>query len=128
MQGIRHGILTLVLLLLLGGVLAPYREIPPAGVRLLAAVGGVGVQIGVLPNEYNQIAQQLAVRETEISIRERLLDQQREALELKAFRNVNAAGYSLAASIVLFILLILNFYFDYRERHRMTGNGLSTSQ
>ncbi len=73
---------------------------------LAQASPAVGVQIKVPENPYNTLAQQLKEKEITLQEREKILAQ-KEAL-------ITSTVFSLIG--FLFVLIILNFYFDWRHR------------
>ncbi len=74
---------------------------------LVAQVGSaVGIQIKVPENPYNTLAQQLREKEISLEEREKILTR-RESIIM---------GTVFGFMIFLFLLLILNFYFDWRHR------------
>jgi hypothetical protein len=81
--------------------------------RYLAAVGGVGVQIGVAPNADNTLAESLRTQEETLAVREQYLKQQE--LE-QASRDTIVYVAVLVGQGILFVLLLLNFYLDHRAR------------
>ena len=83
----------------------------------------VGMSAGVQPNEYNTLATQLAQKEEELKTREaRVVEIQSNSSQSNA---TLVATLSLGLSVVLFLLLILNFYFDMRARRDTNVNGFS---
>jgi hypothetical protein len=85
----------------------------------LAAVG-VGVTASVSPNQYNTLAEQLDAKEAELNQREAALNQQGSAVPitngLNAIAQDRLGFYSLCVSVLLLILVAINFYYDVRRR------------
>ena len=72
---------------------------------------------GVYPNQFNQVAQQLKAKEIALSEKEEAVQLDREALEAVAARGQKKIlTYLSVIGGVLFILILLNFYFDFRKR------------
>lgn len=86
----------------------------------LMASAGVGISVGVPENPYNTLAQQLAEKENELTLREEEL----AVLESRAKESGSSessqtlATYSLGLSALLFLLLAGNFYMDWRRGRR----------
>lgn len=78
----------------------------------------VGVFAGVPTNPYNTLAAELALKEAELSTREALLaaEQNRSTDEAASLRAL-LIGSFVVSGIVL-VLVILNFYLDYRRRNK----------
>ncbi len=73
---------------------------------------GVNATAGVAPNTYNQLALQLKNKELSLNDKERLIQEQKTELRR------NSRGFFtviLTFISLLFVLVILNFYFDYRR-------------
>ncbi len=85
----------------------------------LVANAMVGMNAGVLPNEFNSLAQALQDKETELKEREARLG----GVEIEGgmFSTNTLAVASLAVSILLVILVGLNFFFDLRRGRRNTA-------
>lgn len=78
----------------------------------------VGVSLGIAENPYNQLAQQIAEREGELTERETTLVESEQALKDREDRlewKATLAVYSMAVSLILFVLIALNFYRDWRR-------------
>ncbi len=82
----------------------------------LVANAMVGMNAGVLPNEFNSLAQALEDKEAELKEREARLS----GVEIEGgmFSTNTLAVASLAVSILLVILVGLNFFFDVRRGRR----------
>jgi uncharacterized membrane protein YobD (UPF0266 family) len=87
----------------------------------------IGASAAVPPNEYNTLAQQLSDKEKELELRESAITQyesQNTGETLPATTNIIAL-LSLVASVLLSILVGLNFYFDWRRgQHPLEAIGL----
>ncbi|GEM_PF-3257628 len=84
----------------------------------------VGTSVSVLPNEVNTAAERLKEKEAALGEREQAVQEREE-------NKTGAEGAGTArdpatkssfvpivlAGVVLFVLIALNFYFDYRRRH-----------
>lgn len=80
----------------------------------------VGVTVGVAPNPFNTLAQQLKEKEFALADREKELQQEEAALGEKidkkfATQNKNFL-YLLTIGGILVTLILFNFYFDRRHR------------
>lgn len=82
---------------------------------LMLGSAAASLSAAVPANPYNTLAQELAEREAD-------LDRKAAALTSEGGDAVSLserlAPYSLAASGVLFLLVALNFYFDWRKRRK----------
>ena len=75
------------------------------------ATATVSMSAGVETNEYNAAAEQLRAKEAELSVREsRLIDSGSSGTS-----DDSLAVYSLLMSFALFVLVGLNFFFDWRR-------------
>lgn len=84
--------------------------------HLAAEMGGAtGAQVLVEENPYNQVAQQLAEKEEELEEREEELGVLLDERETESNSTLNLI---LGLVIVLFILLVSNFYLDFKARKR----------
>jgi len=89
--------------------------------RELLANASVGVMVGVPPNPYNTIAQQLEAKQNELSEREQKLAELEKSAAPAPGTSSSAndfATYSLGMSILLFLLVATNFYYDWRRARR----------
>lgn len=87
------------------------------------ALAAVGVSAAVTKNQYNSIAEQLVDKEKRLEQREQTLALQEQAAASDP--SGKYGFYSLCVSILLFILVGINFYFDARRGRRSSGNRLS---
>lgn len=112
------GVAALVLFVYAASV-APPRELV-ARAPLMLGSAAIGVAASVPENPYNSLAQELRVKEEELKVREQQLSGNGgNTLPQSGFFNLTMALVSFALSIILFVLLLLNFYFDWhRERMR----------
>lgn len=79
----------------------------------------IGVTVGVLPNSFNTLAQQLSEKESTLSAKEQEIQQKEIALREKEEEKTQESRILFYLSVVggiLFILVLLNFYLDYRRR------------
>ena len=73
----------------------------------------IGTSAAVEPNSYNSLAQQLTDKETELASREKNLAQQENRVPQSMPTNLSL--YSFLMSLLLAILVGVNFYFDWRR-------------
>ncbi len=85
--------------------------------RATLTATAVGATAGVDPNPINTLAQQLKEKETSLDQREQVLSQIEERIVAKNSSNNMIAFMSLGGSLLLFLLVGLNFYLD-TKRHR----------
>lgn len=90
------------------------------GETLLAQVGVVA---GVAPNPYNTLNEQLDQKAAAINSEQAYLNQEQAALasstaEANSFSSDPLQWYLTAAVAALMVLILLNFYFDWRRAKR----------
>lgn len=110
------GLFVAALLLSLSFTLATPQEIAGTAERMLANPT-IGVSAGVVANPYNTLAQKLGDKEVELSERERSLAE-RESANQGIWSTEGWALASFAISIIVLLLVALNFYFDVRRGAR----------
>jgi hypothetical protein len=90
----------------------------PSGIERLfmANIGGVGLQVGVLPNPENTAAEQLKLEEDRIRNRERLLLLREADAMRREDTESRSTIYVALGEAILFCLILANFYLDRRER------------
>lgn len=86
------------------------------GVHMVANVVGATASVPVTPE--NRIAAQLALRETELDTREELVSAREDSL---SFQERVLPFASFVASIVLALLVALNFFMDFRRTRASRG-------
>ena len=100
-----------------------FRAGPLAITRFLVAQVGsaVGVTVSIPSNPFNTLAKQLAEKESILSEQERELKQKEEFLQERIAGEQRSQNrvllYASLAGGVLFLLISLNFYLDWRRRH-----------
>lgn len=72
----------------------------------------VGMNATVDENPFNTLAQQLVSKERELQARESVLDQREYVLDA---REAPMAFYSLMLGLTVCLLVLANFYFDWRR-------------
>jgi hypothetical protein len=79
----------------------------------------IGASAGVLPNEYNTLAQALLKKEAEVNQKEAALSE-REAAVLRQGRekDTTLVFIVLSVGVLLLFLILLNFYLDWRRNHK----------
>ncbi len=90
------------------------------GIQMVANVVGASASVPVTPE--NTIATQLAQKETLLEVREERVLEREEALSLRERDLLPLASF--IASIILSILVGLNFFFDYRRGKRVPRGGI----
>ncbi len=79
---------------------------------------GVGISASVKPNPYNTLALQLKHKEQRLNQREQELKQKEQEINNQVFGQKIIIFSLVMAVILLFILVLTNFYLDYRRnRH-----------
>jgi predicted PurR-regulated permease PerM len=98
-------------------------DIAPAVSSLTATA--ISVSAGVLPNEYNALAQELSKKEAELKAREGNITAYEQALQEKA-SSLDEERYTALLIFgglfggVLLMLILLNFYLDSKRRGQAT--------
>ena len=116
-------LLTVVLgvLIIMMGVHVALRTNP----KLLknSLLGQVGVMVGVEPNPYNSIAQQLEEKEKELTQYEEELKNREETINTETV-SINQQTLYLIIGVagILFVLLGTNFYLDWKRRKNPPSN------
>lgn len=90
-----------------------YGATPPEIMKyLLAQAGsGVGMSVSVAENPFNTLAQQLKEKETQLEEKEESL---KTVLQQSERDSRIIMGLITVLISILFILILLNFYFDYK--------------
>jgi len=88
----------------------------------LAQIGSIGINVGVAPNQYNTLAQQLEEKEEALNAREQELKSRIAAIERESSAlsgsDAQSYGYFAFGGASLFLLILLNFFLDYHARRR----------
>lgn len=88
---------------------------PKEFVRELGAA--VGASAGVLPNEYNTLAQALLKKEAEVNQKETALSLREAAvLGQGSEKETKLIFVVLSVGVLLLVLILLNFYLDWRRK------------
>jgi ABC-type Na+ efflux pump permease subunit len=96
-----------------------------SGVGSQAVMGNViGVSAGVAPNEFNTLIAQLSDREKELDARSAALSSREQSIvsELDARqkdRMNTAYTYLFGFTLLLFLLVCVNYYLDYHRQPRV---------
>jgi Na+/H+-translocating membrane pyrophosphatase len=106
----------LVLFMYATSVDAPSALVATARSMVGSAV--VGMTAGVEPNPYNSAAGQLAQKQNELESREQLV-RAYEGGSLTGTRVLAAASFLV--SILVLVLVALNYYMDFRRGRRITA-------
>ena len=110
-------VLGAILIVLAGTHVAPVYF----GETLLAQVG---VSVGILPNPYNSLNDQLDQKQAYINEEQSYIDQQKAALASSSALAIApgaspVAWYLALAVLALAVLVFLNFYLDWRRSRTM---------
>ena len=99
------------------GMRVVFRVNPVAiGQYLVAQVGStLGITVSIPPNPFNMLAQQLAEKEKELGQKEATLEAQTNEKQKSQNKILISIG---ALGSILFALIALNFYFDWRRRRK----------
>jgi len=85
-------------------------------------IAQVGFTVSVPSNPFNTLAQQLGEKESDLIEKEKRLEQKETVLQEQAERESldqkKTFLYLLLGGGLLLILIVLNFYFDYRRKTR----------
>lgn len=86
------------------------------GLKIVKAVDKSTATASIEPNPYNTLAKQLRDKQLALNDREQVLtDKEAELLRINAGQNKIIFGLA-AGIIILFILISMNYYLDYRRR------------
>jgi predicted PurR-regulated permease PerM len=99
-----------------------YRVNPLDIFKYLGAEAGsaVGMSIGVPENPFSAVAKQLEEKENELQEKEKFLVEKENYLEEQYLYQTGNSILSLVLGVivVLFVLLLFNFYLDYKNRKK----------
>ncbi len=86
------------------------------GLKIVRAVDKSTATASIEPNPYNTLAKQLRDKQLALNDKEQVLtDKEAELLRINAGQNKIIFGLA-AGIIILFILISMNYYLDYRRR------------
>ncbi len=93
--------------------------------------GVVGMSVGVDPNQFNALAQDLAQKEAELDMRAREMDQREQEIramvaEESAKNDRKLMVLIAAVTALLLFLIVLNFLLDQKRRRREGGHPASS--
>ena len=108
------GFIVVIFLLVIG--LNPIDISKFIGAKLGAAVG---MSISVPENPFNKLALQLKEKEERLDLREQVLFKKEQALQNSPNQDTLIIFIAIGIGI-LFILILANYYFDYRRRKSAT--------
>ena len=78
----------------------------------------VGVSVSVPVKPYNKLATELREWQSQLEEREKALNQREADLAVKKYvQGEVILRLILATLIIIFVLLLLNFYFDFKSRN-----------
>lgn len=84
------------------------------------AASSVGMSVAVSPNQYNTLALQLQEKDKQLTEKERELTAKELEIQNKENLQVMWQGWLiLLVGSVLFFLIALNYYLDYRRRNQI---------
>ena len=108
------------------GVSFPFSMQSPgrvlSGVQSFVASAGATLTVGVAENPYNTLAQQLSVKQLSLEEREAALKAREEKQGFFARSDLFSIA-SFILSVVLLILVGLNFYMDWRRGRKKVISG-----
>lgn len=92
------------------------------GAQVGSSIGVVSVSVS--ENPFNTLAQQLEEKEAQLQEKEKTLEQRETGLEKKGFSEEGRIilGLTSGLLITLLILILLNFYFDYKRTKYMKAS------
>lgn len=108
------GVAAAALLLSYSFSFAPPTVVVKSASSMLGSAS-VGMNAAVDENPFNTLAQQLVNKERELQAREGVLDQREYVLDA---REAPMAFYSLLLGLAVCLLVLFNFYFDWRRDRR----------
>ena len=94
-----------------------FTQATAGGVALLSSLGAqVGVSVGVEPTEWSQVAQEVEEKQKELEARELAIVEKEQELALDGALSSRYLEYYITAmAFILLLLVLLNFYLDYRR-------------
>lgn len=81
------------------------------------AAASVSVSAGVPPNPINTLNEQLNQKAAQLDVQQKHIQDLQQTLSATASANDRLGLYSLFASALLLLLVLANFYFDWRRNH-----------
>jgi len=100
-----------------------YQVNPVDIIKYLGAQAGstIGVSVSVSENPFNTLAQQLKEKEIKLQEKEKELLKKETALKKENISSQGKIILSLISGllIILFILILINFYLDYKRRKEL---------
>lgn len=109
-------------MLFVGAVQVAPPEMLVREARYMLSSAAVGMTVGVPENPYNSLALQLKLKEDELARREAALATPESKSD--TFVSQPFAVLSMCVSLVLFVLLLLNFYFDWHRERMRSANAV----
>ena len=90
------------------------------GIDRFLGLAGVGASVGVEPNEFNTLAQQLTEKEEELDERENQVVIREREVQTRSVENRDYTSlvYTTIVGLILLGLILLNFLLDIRRRKR----------
>ncbi len=76
----------------------------------------IGVTVSIPSNPFNTLAQRLSEKESTLSVKEQELQKKEIALREEEKKDKTVLYFSLGGGVLL-VLVLVNFYLDYRRRH-----------
>lgn len=97
------------------GILLSFHDVRSGIVKQLGSA--VGMYAAVEENEYNTLAQQIQEKEQELTEREQEIVEREQVIEKRIEESESkAVTYVTAIGLLLLVLVLLNFYYDWRHR------------
>jgi predicted PurR-regulated permease PerM len=117
----RAGYYALIVLVAAAGIAVLAR--PQLASRGDIFLAQVGVTMGVLPNQYNTLNEELNQEAASLNAQQQSLNQEQAALASStavagAFSNNSILWYLAAAVTALIVLIAINFYLDWRRARK----------
>ena len=75
----------------------------------------VGVTVAIAPNPYNTLAEQLKQKEIALQEREQTIQEAESEAQIKSQKGDRTLSYLLGVGGILLILILANFYLDWRR-------------
>jgi predicted nucleic acid-binding Zn ribbon protein len=112
-------LLILFLLFLVVATSVVLEDVYKVGLHTLAKyyLAQIGITVSIPPNPFNILAQQLKEKESTLSAKEQEIQQKETLLkEQEREKKDKIILYFSLVGVVLLILVLVNFYLDYRRR------------
>ena len=103
-----------------------YAQLNPLDIGYFLSVKlgkAIGMSVSIPENPYNKVAMQLKEKEERLNAREAELNQREASLESSVMNSQKKMlGFIAVGIVVLFVLILINFYYDWFRQKRQLKN------